>query len=104
MVVKTPFVLLLVASVLSSCGSWKAPDAPISVASAAAAAAVGTVEYPRERRGAWMPADLGCPAADSESLLLIEADILGQHENTSKPLRVEKVKQHPRDLAHTLYV
>lgn len=45
-----------------------------------------------------MPVALGCPVAinpDGESLLLIEAGILGQHENTSKPLRVEKVHQHP---------
>ena len=45
-----------------------------------------------------MPKDIGCPTPinyDSESLLLIEADILGQYENTSKPLRIEQLSQRP---------
>ena len=57
-----------------------------------------SIQYPAALRGAWMPKDIGCPTPinyDSESLLLIEADILGQYENTSKPLRIEQLSQRP---------
>jgi len=98
MLVKTSSILLLVTIALSSCSSWKAADASAPARPKSTEAVIGKVEYPQELRGAWMPAGLGCPATinpDSESLLLIEAGILGQYENTSKPLRVEKIQQHP---------
>jgi hypothetical protein len=56
------------------------------------------VEYPPELRGAWMPSDMGCPSSinpDGEDLLSIGAGMLGQYENTSKPLRVDQVSKTP---------
>lgn len=49
-------------------------------------------------RGVWMPKDLGCPTPlnyDSEVLLSVGADMLGQYENTTKPLRVETLAGRP---------
>lgn len=45
-----------------------------------------------------MPKEMGCPTPinyDSEVLLSIDAGMLGQYENTSKPLRVEQTAQQP---------
>jgi uncharacterized protein YecT (DUF1311 family) len=49
-------------------------------------------EYPLALRGLWIPKGMQCPNPidqDSEYLLSISADMLGQYENTSKPLHVE---------------
>lgn len=59
------------------------------------------VAYPEVLRGTWMPKRMGCVPADGqgryqgEDLLYIGADMLGQYENTSKPLRVEKTAARP---------
>lgn len=57
--------------------------------------------YPEVLRGTWMPKRMGCVPPDAqgryqgEDLLYIGADMLGQYENTSKPLLVEQVAVRP---------
>lgn len=55
-------------------------------------------KYPVAMHGVWMPKDLGCPDPinyDSETLLSVGADMLGQYENTTKPLQVEAIGENP---------
>lgn len=57
--------------------------------------------YPEVLRETWLPKRMGCVPADAqghyqgEDLLYIGADMLGQYENTSKPLQVEQVAVRP---------
>lgn len=56
----------------------------------------GWVEYPSEIRGQWVERETGCPINyDGESFLSIEADLMGQYENTSRARHVEVVGTHP---------
>ncbi|GAB3381474.1 hypothetical protein [Lysobacter fragariae] len=90
---KFPIVCSL-AILLAACA---ATDAAVAPSSAPINRQV-FAEYPRELHGLWMPKGMGCPTAinyDSEFLLSIDAGMLGQYENTSKPLRVEQTARQP---------
>ncbi|WP_123648662.1 hypothetical protein [Lysobacter enzymogenes] len=66
-----------------------------------AAHPVSKAAYPEPLRGTWMPKRMGCVPPDAqgryegEDLLYIGADLSGQYENTSKPLKVERVAGRP---------
>jgi hypothetical protein len=92
-------LLLAAACLLMACGTTGAAQSQgVQDAPAASAPTEAVPEYPAPMRGVWMPEDVGCSDPlnyDSEVLLSVGADMLGQYENTAKPLRVETIGEHP---------
>lgn len=71
--------------------------APHDVAPAMETAAVSS-RYPKEILGAWVPDGTTCGTPinyDSETLLLIDEEMMGQYENTNRPLEVSRLSSHP---------
>jgi len=55
-------------------------------------------QYPKQIHGKWMEGATTCRSPinyDSEMLLIIDPDMLGQYENTSKPITVDQISNHP---------
>lgn len=68
-------------------------------ANSGATAADDVATYPDPLHGHWMPRDLECPVPinyDSDSLVVIDANGLGQYEDANKPVNVRQVAVEPR--------
>src|SRR5262245_61116178 len=88
------FLVFLMVTSLSSCNATQARQRsePQVSSSRPISASQAAVTYPKVLHGAWMPKEMGCAGLkqgesyDGEALIYIEANMLGQYENTSKPL------------------
>jgi hypothetical protein len=74
--------------------------APLVLAAAVGpGAATNLPTYPKDILGAWTPDGTPCGKPinyDSETLLLIEESIIGQYENTNRPIEVRRLSSRPK--------
>jgi hypothetical protein len=76
----------------------KQDSAPAAVVAATETAATLS-KYPKEILGEWVPDGTTCGTPinyDSETLLLVDEEIMGQYENTNRPLEVRRLSNRPK--------